>query len=69
MKIWTMSELEKLSRTDLLELFQTISNRLPALAEGTTERQLALKNLENIRLALSRPVFGPRRPGLRGPTP
>ena len=69
MKVWTMSELVQLSRSDLLELFEAISGQLAALPEGSSERQEALENLENIRTVLSRAIFSPRRGGLKPPAP
>ena len=69
MRVWTMSELAQLSRSDLLELFEAISGQLAALPEGSSERQEALENLENIRAVLHRPVFSPRRSGLKPPAP
>ena len=69
MKIWTMNELVQLSRSELLELFEAISDQLAALPEGSSERLTALENLDNIRTVLNRPVFAPRRRGLRPPSP
>ena len=69
MKVWTMNELVQLSRSELLQLFEAISSRLTELPEGSHERQAALENLDNIRLVLSRPVFSPRRNGLKPPAP
>jgi hypothetical protein len=69
MKVWTMSELVQLSRSELLQLFEAISSRLAALPEGSHERQVALENLDNIRAVLNRPAFSPRRSGPKPPAP
>ena len=69
MKVWTMSELVQLSRSELLELIEAISGQLAELPEGSHERQEALENLANIRTVLSRPVFSLRRSGLKLPAP
>ena len=69
MKVWTMNELVQLSRSELLELFEAISSQLATLPEESHERLAAFENLDNIRLVLSRPVFTPRRSGLKPPAP
>lgn len=69
MKLWTQSELARLQRSDLLELFRVIASQLPALPHGSTEHREALESLAAIRAILSRPMPAHGRSGWRPPAP
>jgi len=69
MKYWTIDALMQLTRGELLELFRSISSQLPTLPCGSNEHREALEVLANIRAALARPVFAPRRIGWKPPSP
>ena len=69
MKVWMMSELLRLSRSQLLELLRSITSHLGTLAEGSVDRRVALDNLERIHAVLNRPVAAPRRSGWTPPAP
>ncbi len=69
MKYWTIVELSQLARSALLELQRSISAQLISLSAESIERLAALENLANIRVALSRPLFVPRRGGCKPPAP
>ena len=60
MRIWTLSELFRLTRAELFGLFQEIVNAHAAMPDGDPERPIALANLQNIRRALARPLLAPR---------
>jgi hypothetical protein len=59
MRVLTINELMRLTRTELCALFTQISNELATLPEGSPERNNALMNLRNIRWALARRDFFP----------
>jgi hypothetical protein len=59
MGVLTLTELMRLTRTELCGLFTQITNELPAFPEGSPERDNALTNLRNIRWALARRDFSP----------
>ncbi len=69
MKYWTIGELSQLTRGTLLDLENTISDRITTMPETSPERREALEILANIRVALSRPTFSPRHPPWRPPSP
>jgi hypothetical protein len=50
-------ELERLTRNQLLALLRQIASALPELPEGSRERQIALTNLQRIRLKLWMPAM------------
>jgi hypothetical protein len=54
MRVLTITELMRLTRTELCALLTRITNELPALPEGTVERANAHVNLRNIRSVLAR---------------
>jgi hypothetical protein len=57
--VLTISELMRLTRIELCNLAQRITNELPQFAEGSPERANALTNLRNIRHALARRDYSP----------
>lgn len=59
MRVLTISELLRLSRKELYELWAQATASLPQYPEGSTERATALMNLRNIRLALARQAPAP----------
>ncbi len=59
MRVLTLTELMRLTRTELCGLFTQITSELPALPEGSPEHETALTNLRNIRSALARRDFSP----------
>lgn len=69
MKYWTIAELSQLTRSALLDLENSISDQVTTMSETSSERGEALEVLANIRTALSRPVFAPRRAGWSPPAP
>jgi len=64
MRVLTINELMRLTRTELCRLFAQITSELATLPEGSPERDIALMNLRNIapswRAATSRPSGGAR---------
>jgi hypothetical protein len=54
MRVLTITELMRLTRTELCALLTRITNDLPALPEGSVERVNAHVNVRNIRYVLSR---------------
>jgi hypothetical protein len=54
MRVPTIIELMRLTRIELTDLLIRITNVLPDLPEGSTERQNVLLNLRNIRWVLMR---------------
>jgi hypothetical protein len=54
MRVLTITELMRLTRTELCALAARITNELPDFPEGSTERANALLTLGNIRLVLAR---------------
>ena len=59
MRVLTITELMRLTRTELCALLTRITNELPGLPEGSVERANAHVNLGTIRRILAR----------RGPAP
>jgi hypothetical protein len=59
MRLFTMTELMRLTRKELCDLRGWITNRLPMLPEGSVERQNARINLRNIRWVLARRDYSP----------
>lgn len=60
MRVFSNSELQRLSRNELLAIQRTIADELPRLAENSAELRAAHFNHLNIRNALARPEFRPR---------
>jgi hypothetical protein len=54
MRVLTLTELMRLTRTELCALAARITNELPDFPEGSAERANALLTLGNIRLVLAR---------------
>jgi len=59
MRVLTIEELMRLTRTELTGLLVRIKAALPDYPEGSTERDNALTNLRNIRSVLARRDFSP----------
>jgi hypothetical protein len=59
MRLPTINELMRLTRTELCNLVQRITAELPTLAEGSPEQSNALATLRNIRFVLARRDFSP----------
>ena len=59
MRVLTLTELMRLTRTELCGLLTQITSELLAFPEGSPERDTALTNLRNIRLALARRDLSP----------
>ena len=59
MRVLTINELMRLTRTELCGLFTQIANELATFPEGSPERDNALSNLRNIRWVLARRDFSP----------
>jgi hypothetical protein len=59
MRVLTLTELMRLTRTELCALAAQVTSELPTLPEGSPERDNALTNLRNIRWALARRDFSP----------
>jgi hypothetical protein len=59
MEVVTINELMRLTRIELCNLVQRITNELPQFAEGSPERANALTSLRNIRYVLARRDFSP----------
>lgn len=59
MRVLTIQELMRLTRTELCGLLARITAELPTYREGSPERNNALTNLRNIRWALARRDFSP----------
>jgi len=54
MRVLTINELLRLTRIELCDLAQLITNELPVFPEGSPERANALTSLRNIRFVLAR---------------
>ena len=54
MRVLTINELMRLTRIELCDLAQRITNELRSLPEGSPERANALTSLRNIRYVLAR---------------
>lgn len=59
MRVLTINELLRLTRIELCDLAQRITNELPTLPEDSPERANALASLRNIRHVLARRDFSP----------
>jgi hypothetical protein len=59
MRVLTQGELMRATRTELSALLRRIASELPNLPEGSPELRAAHANLQNIRMALTRPDFRP----------
>lgn len=59
MRVLTLTELMRLTRTELCALAARAANALAEYPEGSPERDNALTNLRNIRWALARRDFSP----------
>ena len=59
MRVLTINELWRLTRTELSGLAQRIASELPQFAEGLPERANALTSLRNIRYVLARRDYAP----------
>lgn len=59
MRVLTINELMRLTRTELCGLAAKITTALPTFREGSPERVAACINLRNIRAILARRDFSP----------
>jgi len=59
MRVLTIFELMRLTRIELCDLAQRITNELPKFAAGSPERMTALTNLRNVRFVLARRDYSP----------
>jgi hypothetical protein len=59
MRVLTINELMRLTRIELCDLAQRITNELPKFAAGSPERTTALTNLRNVRYVLARRDYSP----------
>lgn len=59
MRVLTINELWRLTRTELSNLAHRIRNELPTLPDGSPERANALTSLRNIRCVLARRDYSP----------
>jgi hypothetical protein len=59
MRVLTINELMRLTRTELCALFAQVTNELATFPEGSPQRTAAYINLRNIRWALARRDFSP----------
>ena len=59
MQVLTLTELMRLTRTELCGLAAQITHALTHFPEGSPDRDNALTTLRNIRLALARRDFSP----------
>jgi hypothetical protein len=59
MRLWTLFELMRLSKSELCDLARTITGALPGLPESSPAYQTAIENLRLIRLELARRDFLP----------
>jgi hypothetical protein len=57
--VLTINELMRLTRIELCDLAQRITNELPTFSEGSLERANALNSLRNIRYVLARRDYSP----------
>jgi hypothetical protein len=53
MRVLTILELMRLWKIELCDLAAKITNMLPDLPEGTADREVAIRNLQKIRLVLA----------------
>jgi hypothetical protein len=59
MQVLALTELMRLTRTELCALLARITNELPGFPEGSVERANAHVNLGNIRRILARRDYSP----------
>jgi hypothetical protein len=59
MRVLTINELMLLTRIELCDLVNRITNELPKFPEGSPERAAAFASLRNVRLVLARRDFSP----------
>jgi len=59
MRVLTLTELMRLTRTELCALAAQVTNALADYPEGSAEREVAQTTLRNIRWALARRDFSP----------
>jgi hypothetical protein len=59
MRVLTINELWRLTRIELCDLVNRITNELPKFPEGAPERAAAFASLRNIRYALARRDYSP----------
>ncbi len=59
MKVWTLNELFRLTRVELLGLHREVVTELANTAPETPEREIALGNLRRIAKVLSLPNVAP----------
>ena len=59
MRVLTLNELMRLTRTELCGLAAQITAALPTFREGSPQRTAAYINLRNIRAVLARRDFSP----------
>jgi hypothetical protein len=59
MRVLTLTELMRLTRTELCALAAQVTNALADYPEGSPEREAAQINLRNIRWALARRDLSP----------
>ena len=59
MRVLTINELLRLTRTELCDLAQRITNELATFAKGSPEQFNALTTLRNIRHVLARRDYSP----------
>ncbi|WP_426422542.1 hypothetical protein [Bradyrhizobium genosp. A] len=59
MQVLTITQLMRLTRTELCALAARITTELAILSEGSSERETALTTLRNIRFVLARRDLSP----------
>ena len=59
MRVLTINELLRLTRTELCNLAAKIANELPMLPDGSPERANAVTSLRNVRFVLARRDYSP----------
>jgi len=59
MRVYSIAELMRLTRIELIDLLRRITNELADLPEGSPDWQNAVTNLRNIRFVLARRDFSP----------
>ena len=59
MRAYSLKELFRLTRTELLALHAKIVTELASLPETCTDREIALSNLRNIRRVLTKFTIAP----------
>ncbi len=69
MKLYTMTELLQLNRSELITLQRLAEMHLLVLPADAIERREALENLDNIRRVLHRLAMRPWRCGFTPPAP